>query len=151
MPQYIEPILDGEYPSYAVEPVYRVASNTLPLALDQSVQGFRGIIPNITSGFQVLKPLPRFEYVIQSGKTRAAYANLTIVVTKSFPDNVRFEQVSRFKIQLEITPKLQSRKISPALKNDLERVSFMNFPMSVCKSRHGNNQLVTVVLDYIVT
>ena len=73
LPQYIEAILDGEYPSYAVEPVYHVASNTLPLALDQSVQGFRGIIPNITSGFQVLKPLPRLENVSQSGKTRAGY------------------------------------------------------------------------------
>jgi len=118
LPQYIEPILDVEYPSYAVEPVYHVASNNLPLALDQSVQGFRGIVPSITSGFQVLKPLPRLEYVSQSGETRAAYVNLTVVVTKFFPENVRFEQVSRFKIQLEITPKLQSRKMSPALKID---------------------------------
>ena len=108
LPQYIEPILDGEYPSYAVEPVYHVASNTLPLALDQSVQGSRGIIPNITSRFQVLKPFLRLEYSSQSGKTRAAYANLTVVVTKFFPENVRFEQVSRFKIQLDIKPRVSS-------------------------------------------
>ena len=85
-----------------------MASNILPLALDQSVQGFQGIIPNITSGFQVLKPLPQLEYSSQSGKTRAVYANLTVVVTKFFPENVWFEQVSRFKIQLEIKPCVSS-------------------------------------------
>ena len=39
---------------------------------------------------------------------RAAYANLTVVVTKFFPENFRFEQVSRFKIQLEIKPRVSS-------------------------------------------
>lgn len=117
LPQYIEPILDGEYTSYAVEPVYCVASNTLPLAWDQSVQGFRGIVPNITSGFEALKPLLRLGYTSHSSIMRAAYINLTVVATKFFPGNVRFERVSRFKIQLNITPKMQGPRISTTLKN----------------------------------
>ncbi|OCK75905.1 hypothetical protein K432DRAFT_429103 [Lepidopterella palustris CBS 459.81] len=109
LPQYQDHILDDQHVSYAVDPVYHVASETLPLAWDQSTQGFRCIVPNITaraatSSRSLLNDF-RDHYSSQSDIVHMAEFSFTTAVTRFFPNSVRFEQVARFKIRLRVTPK----------------------------------------------
>jgi hypothetical protein len=109
VPQYLEHILEDQWSSYPVDSDYEIVSKgRLSLAWDQTIQGFRGIVPGRTTINHCNTPKkPGYsadQYAGRIDQLNVIEVALTVSLTKHFPGNVRFELASRFKVRVRIAP-----------------------------------------------
>ncbi|KAF2816304.1 uncharacterized protein BDZ99DRAFT_566147 [Mytilinidion resinicola] len=108
-PQYLEHILADQWSSYPVDSEYDIVSKgKLLLAWDQSIQGFRGIVPGRSTRNHRTSPTrtghSTGQHSTSLDQLDIMEVTLTVNLTKSFPGNVRFELESRFKVRVRIAP-----------------------------------------------
>jgi hypothetical protein len=100
-PQYMEPDLGCKYiPGFArfdIEPEYSVTSKNIPVAWDSNLRCFRSIIPPNRQRQQLVEHVNRSTDAMKTEETR-----FSAKIVMHFPENVRFEQTTRYSIELEI-------------------------------------------------
>ncbi|KAF2492120.1 hypothetical protein BU16DRAFT_104229 [Lophium mytilinum] len=109
VPQYLENILADQWSSYPVDSEYEIVSKgKLSLSWDQSIQGFRGIVPGRGTRNHRTSPTKlghsTGQYATSLDQLDIMEVALTVALTKQFPGSVRFELESRFKVRIRITP-----------------------------------------------
>jgi hypothetical protein len=100
-PQYMEPDLGCKYSAgfarFDIEPEYSVTSKNIPVAWDSNLRCFRSMIPPNRQRQQPVEHLNGLKKAMKIEETR-----FSAKIVMHFPENVRFEQTTRYSIELEI-------------------------------------------------
>lgn len=116
---YFGPELTGSFVAFLTEVVYNVESESLPLAWDSTHGYFRAFVPDVNSSIRTQEAGPQITNpTTLNGPRRDSFtgpSDLNLIcnletkffaqIIMKFPDNVRFETVTRYKLYLGVLPK----------------------------------------------